>query len=373
MKIHRFATCESLYDMPLKAQFVMTNMCNYNCSYCFGHRKMDKRNSDFPAIQQLKTAVDHLVELKRSHYELFISGGECTYHPNLLEFVQYACDSFQDKLKVINITSNGSSGIDLYSRLADLAKQNNVPLDIMISIHSEQVSLKHIVELTKAVSKKLHFLHFALMFNPSKKDFVKEIYETMLALRQVGGGDYPFTLSVNKLLAPPLFLEDDPRYSQEDYLWMNQANEHFASVAKQKFIDEIWLIGKPIIFGEHNGKCVSITDYDIEKFDRLRLGDFSDMYCIHASNFLNIFPNGSCEGLVCPITWSKPDRFKYNIFESNPYRSEDFIRGIKCNIDNCPCAGTNYWNPKFRNETEAASFVNIMRRKQARLLNGSSD
>ena len=191
MKIHRFATCESLYDMPLRIQFVMTHMCNYNCSYCFGHKKMDKRNSDFPSIQHLKTAVNHLVELKRPYYELFISGGECTYHPNLFDFIKYACDSFQDKLKVINLTSNGSSGVEIYSRLADLAKQNNILLYLGISIHTEQVSLKHIVELTKAVSQKLHFLHFALMFNPLKKDFVKEIYETMLSVRQMGGGIIP--------------------------------------------------------------------------------------------------------------------------------------------------------------------------------------
>ena len=371
MKIHRFATCESLYDMPLKVQFVMTNMCNYDCSYCFGHSKIDKRNSDFPTIQQLQTAVNHLVELKRSHYELFISGGECTYHPNLLEFIQYACDSLQDKLKVINITSNGSSNVEIYSRLADLANQNNVPLDLMISIHTEQVSMKHIVELTKAVSKKLHFLHFVLMFNPLKKDYVKEIYEMMLSLRRE---DYPFLLAVIKLLAPPFFLEDDPRYSQEDYLWMNQANKHFKAVAKQNFLEEgIWSIGKPIIFGEHNGKCVSITDYDIEEFDRLRLADFRDMYCIHGSNFLNIFTNGACEGLVCPIMWNRSDRLKYNIFKSNPYKSGEFIYGIKCVIENCPCSGHNYWNPKFRNETEAANFVKIIRRKQARLLRESSN
>ena len=42
MKISRAGMCEAFYDMPLYIQFVLTTMCNYNCSYCFGHNKLSR-------------------------------------------------------------------------------------------------------------------------------------------------------------------------------------------------------------------------------------------------------------------------------------------------------------------------------------------
>ena len=55
------------------------------------------------------------------------------------------------------------------------------------------------------------------------------------------------------------------------------------------------------------------------------------------------------------------------MFKENPYDHEDFIIGVPCPFEICPC-NMNQWAPKFLDSKEAMDFIEISRRKQTRLL-----
>ena len=326
---------------------------------------MKKWRGGYSTLQQLQTAINHLAELNRPYYNLQISGGECTCHPYFFDFIKYASDVLKEKLGNVVIMSNGSASIETFERLADLAERMNLNVNMQVSIHSEYSSLKHIISMVEKISKRIN-LCFALMFNPAKRDFVAEAYKTMAMLRR----EYPFTMGVNLLYEPPKFMNYDSRYTEEDMLWQIQANELFDKVEKQSPFkskyDPIG-IGQPFIFGEHEGKYFSSDNYDIA-YDLL---DFKGMYCICGSNTLNVSQNGICQGIICGVfnQYYPQIAFKHNIFRENPYKDEEFIIAVKCPYKKCIC-GQNQWSPKFRNADEAVNFVEIVRRKQARLLQG---
>ena len=323
-------------------------------------------SGNYSTLEQLQTAIDHLAELNRPYYRFNLTGGECTLHPHFFDFIEYA-HKVLGKRCSFHISSNGSQSVKFYSKLADLATQRNLDLSLMISIHSEFTSLAHIVAIVQAISKKVG-LSFPLMFNPAKRAFVQEAYDTMLILRS----EYPFNLEVNQLLVPPAMEKKDPRYTDEDDLWRLQANKRFNEVAKNspfKATYKYLPLGVPFIFGEHDGKPIALTDYLVGEISGLGLFDFSGMCCLHGSHAINIFPNGDCYGLACAVFSRIPNLPKHNIFRENPYKDENFIFATICPYKRCPC-DMDWWTPKFGNATEAVNFVEIVRRKQARLLQG---
>lgn len=211
-------------------------------------------------------------------------------------------------------------------------------------------------------------LSFPLMFNPAKRAFVQEAYDTMLNLRS----EYPFNLEVMTLLVPPAMEKKDPRYTAQDDLWRLQANKRFKDVANTspfKATYKYLPLGVPFIFGEHEGKSIAVTDYSPEEFCASGLFDFSGICCLHGSHAINIFPNGDCIGLACAVLSRIPNKPKHNIFRENPYKDENFIFATICPYKMCVC-DMDWWTPKFRNADEAVHFVEIVRRKQARLLQG---
>ena len=367
MQIHRFGMCESFYDMPLFVQVIMTFLCNNDCSYCVGHQKMIRGGAkNYSTLEQLQTAIDHLAELNRPYYRFNLTGGECTTHPHFFDFIEYA-HKVLGKRCSFHVSSNGQQSVKFYSRLADFAESHDLKVDLMLSIHTEFSSLAHVFAIVQAISKRVG-LHFPLMFNPEKRDFVKEFYDMMLRLRS----EYPFNLEINNLLVPPIMEEEDPRYTEEDTLWRLQANEQFSEIAAKsplKCTYEYLPLGIPFIFGEHDGKYLAVTDYDPSEFCALDLFNFSGMYCLHGSHAIDIFPNGGCTGLACAICSLIPNKPIYNIFRENPYKDGNFIFAVKCPYKRCPC-DMNWWTPKFRNMEETDHFVEIVRRKQARLLQG---
>lgn len=356
MFIFRSGAYESFYDMPLTIDWNLTYHCNYNCSYCFRHDQ--KFDPGFSSLEQLKSAVNHIAELNRPYYSFTLTGGEPTIHPHFFDLIKYIHNTLGERVNNVMILSNGSRNEELYSKLADLAKKMN--LSMVISIHTDHVNVEHIVDLIKKISGNIS-VSFNLMFNPAKKDFAKEIFQTLFDLRE----NYPFRLNLKTCLQPPNFVIPDARYTSEDFEWQKGANEKFRKKSKQssaKYKSRQKFSYNNFVAFENEGRYAKLIDYDIEDAFQKGMFCFKNMFCMHGTHLLKIVPSGLCAGMIC-----RAARFQYNIFEENPYRHEDFMSISRCPDEACSCP-TNYLIPKFVDFNEAMSFGRIVMAKQNRLM-----
>ena len=349
--IYRQGSFESFYDTPLEINWLLTNMCNYRCSYCFGQEAI---NADkFSDLNQIKNAVANIEKMNRSSIMITLSGGEPTTHPHLLDCLNLLKEKLNTRLKGILIISNGSAKSEVYEKIASFGNELNIKIEI--SIHTEFVKVDHIVELIKKISGKVD-LEFPLMFNPEKKDLVYDIYNKFVELR----ADYPFHVIVQTLRQPPLFDELDYRYTEEDYLWQRNAQKCFDDVASQG-IDNIcrhrWESAFPKTFFwdvyDKNGNRKIVTELDRNEAFQRGLLEFENMYCIQGSSVLCIGVNGACKKTNCSASSEE-----FNIFEEVNPDELNKASIIKCPYKNCGC-GTNHPIPKFKDREEADAFVNI--------------
>ncbi|WP_026766445.1 radical SAM protein [Selenomonas ruminantium] len=353
-KIFRQGAFETFYDMPIRVNWSLSEMCNYRCSYCFGKKKKIDKNK-FSTLEEIKQAIKYISDLNRPSYDLTLAGGEPTIHPHFFDILQLSNEMLKERLNKILIITNGSNNNDLYDKLASISSYVNIKAQV--SLHLEYVNMDHIIELVKLLSNKIS-LHFALMYHPEKQESVEDCFRIMLDLRK----KYSFSMSV-VMLRPTDKCERekfpyDTRYLEKQFLWCKKANEEF------------YLLTKSVSTISHKDPYKYNIFYDVEKEDEREIvnwdeklkNNFKEMFCLSGSHLLRIDPDGNVKGMVC---WA--DKSKYNIFRENPYLHGDFIHVVKCPAISCGCS-SNIYIPKFINRDEAEAFAAICREKQKRLL-----
>lgn len=353
LKQGAFAT---LYDMPLAVNWVLTDMCNYNCSYCFGHEKMDK--SRFATFSSILNTLDNLAALNRPSYQFTIGGGEPTTHPHFLELMQLLAAKFEGKLDRVMVISNGSREIPFYETLARLGEP--LRLQLIHSIHTDHVNKEHLYKLVEILSPSLT-LTLNLMFNPAKWELVREIYEHLLKLRD----KYCFGLSVAPLRQPPKFDELDKRYTKEHLDWQSAANSDFnkrdkaSQAQKYKYELENWDVFHEL----RTGNEIKIVRGNRHQQLAEGLFDFRGMYCTSGTHLLVIDSNGECYGI-----WCAQKKKMFNIYQKKEISEIiDSMELVQCSQHNCGC-GANDASMKFRDKNEAEIWLRISQEKQKRLI-----
>ena len=362
--ILRQGDINALHDDRLEVNWTLTEMCNYCCSYCF-EQNNDKKKIDqsrFSTFSQLKNAIDNLYSLNRSSYSIVLSGGEPTIHPHFSDFLNYAHEKIGEKLAGLKIITNGSKLSTISRGIEKTIKY--VPVGLIISIHTDHLSIGKIREIIKTYSS-LTSVSLSLMFNPQKREYVKEIFDELLSLRD----NFPFWLRIATLRQPPKFDIPDTRYTKEDYLWQDAATMAFQDRAKQSRVS-------PIPYKTKFGNITTFWDviedgqYSYKKnlqrdiAFKTGLFGFKNMYCAMATNMLSISSKGFCNGARCSIA----PLSTHSIFEKNPYDTPDFVQSIKCSLANCGC-GANDQILKFANKDEADDYINLFVKRQQTKLN----
>lgn len=217
--IIRYGSFATFFDLPIAVNWSLTDMCNYDCSYCFGHEKLDK--SKFTPFLPFLNTIDNLAALNRPSYSFTIGGGEPTTHPRFLDILQLIAAKFGNKIDKTMVISNGSREIEFYEKLMELAE--SLRLILIYSIHTDHVKEEHLYKLIEKISPKIH-LNLSLMLNPAKYELTKKLFENLLQLRSC----YPFSLAVSPLREPPRFDILDKRYTPEHLTWQKEANSRFA-------------------------------------------------------------------------------------------------------------------------------------------------
>lgn len=111
--------------------FLITQKCNYRCSYCSQSKKFYKDTKD--ADNKTIDAFLKFIKTLDKDFEITISGGEPLCHPRFFEVIE-AIKAAGLKLTVI---SNFSYPIESYKKIADIMGKNFV--ELFVSFHDTQV------------------------------------------------------------------------------------------------------------------------------------------------------------------------------------------------------------------------------------------
>lgn len=363
-RVIRQGSYNALFEMPLVVSWEITNMCNLQCSYCvypnLENKKIDKQK--FPPFQHMMNVVQHLAELNRPYYNITLSGGEPTVHPDFVQIMDEIFCKLDRKVNSLYILSNGLTNMNNYKKIAQLS--DNFPILLVNSIHCEYLDIERITDLISLFQKNGN-LHFRILFKKELRETVKDVFNILAEFRK----KFPFTMDIHLLRVGPNFDIIDPFYTKEDLNWRVEAYKIWNNISSNSKIQPIKRDSIQFKYYLDTIKeCEYISTQINPAYQRYDESiTFKDIYCSSGSSVLFIGPDGNCQGATCP----QGTKSRINIFQDNPYKDEKFIDTIKCNIQYCPCL-ENFTIPKFSNENEANQYILAARRKHRHLFHGLS-
>ena len=154
-------------DRPesLHAEWVMSNVCNYSCSYC--SPDLYGGSSKFPDVDVAKEFWKFVhTDINPNNKMLTLSGGEPTLWPKLAEFLNGLHPSWYTA-----IVTNGSRTIRWWEKF--IKECSNIHR-ITISVHLEYADINHILQVCKLVEK-LCQVTVLVLFDNTKIPYAKEI------------------------------------------------------------------------------------------------------------------------------------------------------------------------------------------------------
>lgn len=176
----------------------VTDVCNFSCSYCInGKSRKNKHNILDKHI--LADFIDDIEEKKADIYRLRVAGGEPLLYPHMEFLIKKTAETISALDKTIAFSTNGSLLLAKGERLYQAA--GNMPLEICVSVHLEQVNPLHLIRDIKAFGH-LEDIQCKILFPPEQLEETKKLLDsfhehginTILAvISQTKGKPYPYT------------------------------------------------------------------------------------------------------------------------------------------------------------------------------------
>lgn len=321
----------------LEITFIVTNTCNYNCSYCWPD--CHAGTSRWPVLENACKSFDHIINTYRSigkeEIRLHLTGGEPTLWPELKDFINYVRDKHDIR---ITITTNGSRTVRWWNEHAELFN------DVHISLHHQFADINHIIDIANTVySKQTVMIGVGSLMDPEAWDACVSNVDAMLN-------------SGSEWMVKVVPLQD---YTQEEKTmdYTEQQAEYISEKIKrlppQEFIDRMKELKN--IQLEKTDANVYFDNGEVKpykKFDLMSTGQ-------------NSFLGWHCHLIKDRIMISHTGKIHTNCFETNLFNGKDLniyqddfvenfttdmIGPVRCSQAFCGCPGdlrlTKYKNEK---------------------------
>jgi molybdenum cofactor biosynthesis enzyme MoaA len=157
-------------------QYAVTNVCNYNCNYCWPDSHAG--TSRWPDYDIITKNFDHLIATYKQHYgkeviRLHLLGGETTLWPKLGEFVKFIKEKHDCR---ITMASNGSRTLRWWNQFAEYFN------DIQISVHHEFCDIEHIEQVMDTIYNKGNIMVSAcVLMDPLAWDKCQNLLDDLIA------------------------------------------------------------------------------------------------------------------------------------------------------------------------------------------------
>lgn len=294
----------------LDVEFVLGNVCNYKCHYCFpGCHEGTHR---WPEHQQIIENIKLLFAFYKGHGKLKINlkiiGGEPTLWPYLETFVKEikkATNVF------VRISINASRTLSYWKDKSDLFDE------ITISVHNEFVNLDHIISVADYIHQRQRSnLYVFVLMDPSNWD------------RSVQCLNYVESKSTGWFLATqPVLLNNQTRYTQNQFQYMQDKSKRQGS--------------NPIEDKTQSMKMLvensTIEPYDYKKIVLNNANGFFGYNCNLGVDRIYINIDGEIQGACGEILFDKTLNIKDNNFSYKLHRLNK-PTPVVCRQHLCGCA-----------------------------------
>ena len=192
---------KSNYKNILRVGYMMSNVCNYSCDYCFpgSHEGTHQFKMDWQlAAKNLNHMFGYYIEHSdKSKFNLQIAGGEPTLWPDLPNF----CNAVRDGYRVsIMIISNGSRTHRWWQEHGDCFDH------VVLSCHHKEVDIDHFMEVANILYRKNVKVSVVVMMDPTAWDKCTSLVETLKDSK------YKWPLFVQKLEGNYTYNEHQAEY-----------------------------------------------------------------------------------------------------------------------------------------------------------------
>lgn len=160
-------------DDFLRIELFLSNVCNYNCWYCFpGYHEGD---IPWPKFEKIKNNIAHIIEyyktkINKNKIHLHIIGGEPTLWREFGDFVKYFSEVHDC---IISISSNGSRTLRWWNQYGDFIDH------AMLSCHHEKVNPAHISNVADIMYTKNKTVNGMVLMDPTNWDKCFDIVEQL--------------------------------------------------------------------------------------------------------------------------------------------------------------------------------------------------
>jgi len=186
----------------LVIKLMISNVCNYNCWYCFpGSNEGTHRwpKDTYTLYKNLEHLIEHYKTIGKTKIRLHIIGGEPTLWPELGSFAKH----FKTKYDCsITMSTNASRTVRWWRKYGEYFD------DVIISCHHQFVDVEHVKRVADTLYEKHVIVNGMVMMDPSNWDRCVEIVEELKFSK------HSWYITCNQVLHYKLSLTED----QENYL-----------------------------------------------------------------------------------------------------------------------------------------------------------
>jgi organic radical activating enzyme len=298
--IERIVSTKSKHELEIT--YWPTDICNFNCPYCFAGSTEGKYRypKDLEAeLLKFKNLFARYSQLGKTQFNLTIAGGgEPTLWPQLEDF----CEGIKQLGNVkINLISNGSRTVSWWERNAKF-------LDcVILSCHVHEVDIKHHIEVADALFERKINVIAMMVMDSTKWDTCIEYISNML------GSSHLWTIQVKEVVESSG--RDINSYNQEQLDYIKQPIKRLEPSDRiLQHIGDYAMVESVGLYKDGSAQVANTNKYINGKENH-----FKDWKCSFPIERIAIAPSGKIKG-SCGV--------EFDINDPAP---------VICNRESCVC------------------------------------
>jgi len=306
----------------LDIRFWPTDICNFNCAYCFPGSVLNKlrypKNID-TVVKNFRILFDsYIANHNKTRFKInIVGGGEPTLWPHFEQF----CREIKQRHDVhIQLTTNGSRTVRWFE------ENTRAVDDVVLSCHQADVDIDNFIAVADYLFERGTDVSALMLMDASAWDRCMSLIEKMYASK------HSWIIQAKEVVDAPGF--DMLSYSQEQLDYLRQPIKRAP--------DSNWIINNIHRFRVHesialydNGAAIPVTPnyYIVNK-----INEFKSWNCNVAIENLVIVHDGSVSGSCQEQVFADTGINMFaEDFEERFNRSGLQLKTIKCPRNNCAC------------------------------------